>query len=115
MKNTTIDLSTPREEIGELGNALNEVLNGFTVRDFDRRIGSRADVERLMRHVGDAYRASGEDQEVLIQLDAAQVQILRNALKAVLEAFDAGEFETRMGCTQLHARELMARIEKAQA
>jgi hypothetical protein len=115
MKNATIELPVPREEIGELENALNEVLNGFAVPDFDRRIGSRADVERLMRHFSDAYRASREDQEVLIQLDTAQVQVLRNALNAVLEGLEAGEFETRMGCTQLHARELVARLTKAQA
>jgi|GEM_PF-4854612 len=115
MKKSTIDLSINREEIGELGNALNEVLNGFAMRDFDRHIGSRADVERLMHHVGDAYRTSGENQHVLIQLDAAQVQILGNALRAVLEEFDGGEFETRMGCSKLHARDLVARLERAWA
>jgi hypothetical protein len=51
----------------------------------------------------------------LVKLDAAQAQILANAMKLVLEEFTANEFETRMGCTESHARDLLDRLAKAQA
>jgi hypothetical protein len=111
----TIDLRVRHAEIGELASAINEVLNGFTVPDFDRRVGVRVDVERLLRHLGDIHRASSEDQDVLLKLDVAQSHILINALNEVLNEFDIGEFETRMGFTQLHARNLLKRLVKSQA
>ena len=108
-----IDLRVRHAEIGELANAINEVLNGFTVPDFDHRIGPRIDAERLLRHVGDIHRASSEDQEVFLKVDAAQLHILVSALNEVLNEFDVAEFETRMGCTQVHARDLLERLVKS--
>lgn len=112
---STIAFGVQHDELGELANAINEVLNGFTVPDFDRRIGARVDTERLQRHVGDVYRANSEGCEASVKLDAAQVQILVNALKVVLEEFASdSEFETRMGCTRPHASSLLQRLKRTQ-
>jgi hypothetical protein len=79
------------EELGLLGSVLNEVLNGFSVPDFDRRIGmKRADAENLLKHV----HALGR---VAVTLDAHQTRAFRNALYETIRELGDEEFQTRTG------------------
>lgn len=103
--------SLTRDELCECAQAMNEVLHGFLVPEFEQRIGSRVDASRLLRHVIDVIRASRDDgQDVFVELDAPQTRILTNAIETVLGELDEGEFELRMACTVEHARELRGRL-----
>lgn len=94
-----------------MGNALNEVVNGFEVPDFSQRIGCLKTTKNLMRCIGDAYEAAGKRQDIILEFDLVHVQILVNAINAVLQELDDSDFQTRMGCTPLHMRGLLARLE----
>ncbi len=79
------------DELGLLGSVLNEVLNGFSVPDFDRRIGmKRADVENLLKHLHTLGR-------VATTLDVDQTRAFRNALFETIRELGIEEFQTRTG------------------
>lgn len=61
-----IEFWASRSDVGDLGSALNEVVNGFILSDFDNRVGSFVETERLLRHIGDVYQASSDDQNVVL-------------------------------------------------
>jgi hypothetical protein len=56
----TVDLRLNRDELGLLGNALNEVCNGVEIADFEfqTRLGvERSEAQALLRRVRDVYRS----------------------------------------------------------
>lgn len=109
-----IQLTVTNEENVLLCNALNEVMNGFLVPDFDRRVGVLDDVERLRRHVSDVLDAARGRDEILISLDAGQLRIFVNAIKEVLKEMGGDELHARTGCDEWVARDLLERLEKLQ-
>jgi hypothetical protein len=80
------------EELGLLGSVLNEVLNGFEVPEFDRKIGmKRGDLEELLKQL----QTLGSHDAVT--LDIHQTHAFRNALSETIKELGAEEFHTRTG------------------
>ena len=80
------------EELGLLASVLNEVLNGFSISEFDRRIGmKRADLEHLFSRL---HVPGNQDA---IMLDVNQARALRNALFETIGELGSEEFQTRTG------------------
>lgn len=51
----TVELS--RDELGTLGNALNEVLHGLDIWDFPIRMGvERSEAEQLLQEISDLFK-----------------------------------------------------------
>jgi hypothetical protein len=74
------------------GNALNEVINGFNVPDFERTIGAeKATLEKLLTHV-QALRDSDE-----LVLGVPETRAVRNALRETIRELGVEEFHTRTG------------------
>lgn len=74
------------------GNALNEVINGFNVPDFERTIGAeKASLERLLRHL---QTLSATDELVL---SVPETRAVRNALRETISELGVEEFHTRTG------------------
>ncbi len=90
--NSELQFRFDSEESGLLGSVLNEVLNGFSVPDFDQRIGMRrADLEGLFLRL----RKVGSPDAMA--LDVNQTRALRNALSETIKELGSEEFQTRTG------------------
>jgi hypothetical protein len=75
-----------------LGNALNEVINGFNVPEFERTIGTeKGSLEQLLRHLHTLH-----DADELV-LGVAQTRAARNALRETIHELGVEEFHTRTG------------------
>jgi hypothetical protein len=75
-----------------LGNALNEVINGFNVPYFEHTIGvEKSSLEQLLSHIN-TLRDSDE-----LVLGAAQARAVRNALRETIRVLGVEEFHTRTG------------------
>ena len=80
------------QELGLLGSVLHEVLNGFAIPEFDRRIGmKKADLEDLLKHL---HTLGDRDA---VTLDIRQTRAFRNALSETIKELGAEEFHTRTG------------------
>jgi len=80
------------EELNLLTNVLNEVLNGFEIPEFERRIEmSRKDLDNLFRHL----HSLADCEEVVLDLD--QTHAFRNALLEVIRELGSEGFQTRTG------------------
>jgi hypothetical protein len=90
-----IRLNLSRDETLLIHNVLNEVLNGFVVTDFNKRIGASSDVV-----VGDLYprvRISENDQPADVEVSREELLVLRNSLRECLSELGKDEFPIRVG------------------
>jgi len=95
-----------REEWLLFGSALNEVLHGFAVRDFENTIGeSKATVEKLRADL-DPSRDTGE-----LTLQLLNTRIVRNALRETIRELGAEEFHARTGYGFEHGKVILARLD----
>src|SRR5215813_13940980 len=75
-----------------LGNALNEVINGFSVPEFERTIGTeKGSLERLLGHL---HKLRDADELVL---SVAETRAVRNALRETIHELGVEEFHARTG------------------
>jgi hypothetical protein len=75
-----------------LRNVLNEILNGFTIDNFENTIGvSKSDLEKLVDYF------SGLSKDAQVQLTPAQAWAVHNALHETLRELGNEEFHTRTG------------------
>lgn len=75
-----------------LRNALNEVLNGFAIQNFEGTIGiSRSELELLFEYFND------HSADAQVQLTRTQASAALNALRATLGELGSEEFHTRTG------------------
>jgi hypothetical protein len=94
------------EELGLLSSVLNEVLNGFSVPDFDRKIGmKRADVENLLKHLHALGRGA-------TTLDVDQTRAFRNALFETIRELGIEEFQTRTGYDLSWGNDSLKRLDR---
>jgi|SRR5271157_4353373 len=90
--NSEPQFSFNSDDLGLLGSILNEVLNGFDVPEFDRRIGiKRTDLEELLARLHEL----GSDDAMT--LDTNQTRAFRNALFETIRELGIEEFHTRTG------------------
>jgi hypothetical protein len=119
-QDTAMEIMLSREDLILLTNSINEVLCGFEVRDFDRRIGSRREAEELLRALVELYKdvdgfmGAETCQITPVRLSASQARVLGNALKAVSEEFYDSEFQTRLGSGRVSDRDLVLRLAGAE-
>jgi hypothetical protein len=74
------------------GNALNEVLHGFNVPDFDEVIGSDwATIEKLLRRLHAMHNADE------LTLGMREMFAVRNAVRETIRELGVEEFHTRTG------------------
>lgn len=107
-----VHVQVSRDELGFLGNALNEVTHGFRHPDFEGE--SYTDAARLLRHISDAYEASGSEADIRIRMDAQQLRLLIGAIKATVLELGDEEMHTRTGNTVAEARYFLECLEQAQ-
>lgn len=74
------------------GNALNEVINGFAVPDFERTIG--ADKEQMSRLLKHLHTLNYSD---VLELGVKETRNVRNALRETIRKLGIEEFHTRTG------------------
>ena len=80
------------EALGLLGSVLNEVLNGFEIPEFDRKIGmKRGQLKELLKHL---HTLPSRDT---VTLDVQQTYAFRNALSETIRELGAEEFHIRTG------------------
>lgn len=95
------------EEWVLFGNALNEVLHGFTVPDFERTIGAdKAGLDALLIHLNTLDRA-----EALV-LGVKEMRAIRNALQETIRKIRTWEFHTRTGYELERAKEVLAKLDR---
>jgi len=105
-------LCASRDELAFLSNALSEVMYGFQRPDF---IGTPSpEAARLLNHISDVFEASDPEKEMRLRVDAAEVQLLIDAIKSSMAEFEVSEFDTRIGCTIDDAQQLLRCLEQAQ-
>ncbi|HUO61723.1 MAG TPA: hypothetical protein VMU24_13720 [Candidatus Acidoferrales bacterium] len=88
-----------------LRNAVNEVLNGFSVPDVEQRTGmSRAHLERLQN------RISGLTTPVSVHLNESEMRALEESLRLTLAELGEEEFHTRVGVEFSFGQALLATL-----
>ena len=96
-----------QHESNLLHNVLNEVLNGFEVKDMKATIGmERQELERLL----DQLHHSPQCNEV--QLSMEQTRAFGNALRETLHELGGEEFQTRTGYTFDEGERILKYIQK---
>lgn len=87
------------EELAYFGNVLNEVLRGFRVDDFERRLkASKESTEELWGKFTRNAPAAGE-----VALSASEIASLCSATRLCYEEFGDEEFSTRLGVSAAEA------------
>ncbi len=80
------------EERGLLESVFNEVLNGFEVAEFEKRIGmQKSEIDKILKHL--RTLSNGEE----VTLDLIQTRAFRNALFESIRELGIEEFQTRTG------------------
>jgi hypothetical protein len=75
-----------------LGNALNEVIHGFIVPDFEHTIGAeRGSLEKLLTYLHTLHDADE------LTLGVVETRAVRNALRETIRELGLEEFHTRTG------------------
>jgi len=102
-----------RHELGTIGNAINEVCNGFRVADFEFKMGGDVPkVEQVLDDIIPVYRKmkrSGSPY-VSVRFSRFELRAIIGALKTVCEEIDLIEFRTRMGATRDEVDEILDTI-----
>ena len=88
-----------------LQSALNEILNGFALDDFDSAIGrGKEDLHILLKYL------RGLPRGVTIELGLTHTIALRNALKETLRELGAEEFHSRTGYNSEDAQTILGEL-----
>lgn len=96
------------EEWGLFGNALNEVINGFRVPEFERTIGmEKASLKQLLRHL---HTLNDSDE---LDLGIRETRAARNALCETLRELGPSrwEFQTRTGYDLERANAILTKLD----
>jgi hypothetical protein len=89
-------------------NVVNEVVNGFVVKDFEGRIGSSLE---NFKHLALKLRAVPNGQGATLALREAR--LFKNALAITLEELGEDEFQTRTGHNFGNAKLLLKALDDA--
>jgi hypothetical protein len=96
MSELTLRLS--HEDVGLYTNVLNEILNGFKVRDFEEQIGmSREAAESLLQRLDEAYKASTETGKQYLALGIDEVRALKAGFLLCIRELGEEEMSARTG------------------
>lgn len=92
-------LTASDQDLSLIKNALNEVVNGLPIDDFDGRLGAEWDTARALlsdvRFIREARAASGD--RVSIALSPRSLDLMKRAFDVALSDIDVAEFQTRLG------------------
>ncbi len=88
------------------GNALNEVINGFAVPDFERKIGDKEDLTALLKHL---HTLNHSD---VLELGVKEVRSIRNALHETIRELGIEEFHTRTGYDFEDGKAALAKLDE---
>lgn len=89
------------------GSALNEVINGFAVSDFERTIG--ADEEHLAALLKHLHTLNNSDALIL---GVNETRSVRNALRETIRELGIEEFHTRTGYDFEEGKTALAKLDK---
>jgi hypothetical protein len=90
-----------------LGNALNEVINGFKVPDFERTIGAeRNSLAQLLAHL---HTLQDADE---LTLGLVEMRAVRNALRETIRELGVEEFHTRTGYDLEQGEALLLKLDQ---
>ena len=87
--------------------ALNEVINGFTVPEFEKTVGASEEQANSLLN----YLAS-LSQTDLAALDRTQTRVVRNALRETIKELGEEEFHTRTGYDFADGQSILKRLDK---
>jgi hypothetical protein len=94
------------EERALLESVLNEVLNGFEVPEFEKKIGmERKCLDNFLKHL----HTLSDGQEVM--LDLAEARAFRSALFETIRELGVEEFQTRTGCGFGHGNAVLRKLD----
>jgi hypothetical protein len=89
------------------GSVLNEVVNGFAVRDFDHTIGvDSTSAAALLKRL----HTLGDSQE--LDLNPSEARTVRNALRESVFELGIDEFHTRTGYELEEGESILARLDR---
>jgi hypothetical protein len=95
------------DDIGEWGNALNEVCHGFAAANFEAAIGIRQEIAALLlQKIGAAVPGRPE------AFSLEEILAVRNALTTVLAELDVREYSMRMGFTVEESRQMRNALDR---
>jgi hypothetical protein len=95
-----VSLTLSRQELGTMGNSLNEVCNGIRVVDFESKMGGkRNEVEQILDNIIPVYRKmkQSKSSSVTVRFSDYELSAIIGALTTVSREIDEIEFYTRMG------------------
>jgi len=102
------EIRLAKSEIAQLSNILNEVLGGFAVSDWDRRIrGSRAAAVELLEQLNSAFSSSLDAGYGVVMLSPSQVGLLESSYLVCDAEFDDSEFGTRIGAPKQRVEQII--------
>ena len=105
--NSEQQFSFNSDDLGLLRSVLNEVLNGFDVPEFDRRIGmKRAALEELLARL---HNFGSHDA---MTLDTNQTRAFRNALFETIRELGVDEFHTRTGYDFSQGKAVLKKLDR---
>lgn len=109
-----LELELSRDELLVIHQSLNEVINGFRVKDFAEKIGNEEAVKAEIQKLGKLFDDT-KDQKmpIMLTVTAEQIAIYRNGVRETCKEIDEWEFSTRIG--GIHkpvAEELLSSLEK---
>ena len=88
------------------GCALNEVINGFRVLDFEQTIGvDKARLEKLLQHLHTLHDADK------LTLGADETRAIRNALRETIRKLGVEEFHPRTGYEFQQGEAMLAKLD----
>jgi hypothetical protein len=95
-----LSLRLSLDELGTIGNALNEVCHGLYVDHFASKMGDkRKNVSLFLDQIVPVYRKADRagSSHVTVSFSAGELRAIIGALKTVCREIDEIEFHTRMG------------------
>jgi len=99
-----IELDLEGQDTLLLSNSLNEVCNGFRIRDFERVIGVTHD---QICSLLERFRKLGTDHNSKVALTDRELRALQGALRGSLNELCEEEFSTRTGCDFTIGQEIL--------
>ena len=88
------------DELGTIGNSLNEVCNGIHVADFESKMGGNPEeVEHILDEIIPIYRKADRPRssDVTVSFSDGELRAIIGALKTVCREISEFEFQTSMG------------------
>jgi hypothetical protein len=108
-----VSLMLPLEDLGTMGQALNEVCNGIHVVDFELKMGlDEIEAEVILDNIVTIYRKLKESgiRDLSVRFSRRELGAIIGALKEVCKGIDDIEFSTRIGAKRSEVDQILEEI-----